>query len=306
MDRSSFDGTGISICSFFSLSSTENGQSFTWADRGYFAHIDGFPGIRRRWDPCVARSAFWSPVSSHFVPLTHTSSCNKCPLYRSLHSPASSRDEARSCWPVRKKLVTWRDQHVAHAHTPSRNSPPHKTPSDKPMSLSQSPTLFTPTVSQPLSRHQHQHHQIIVLEKATFTQVRGPTVAHWSMFCDQQPKRKGISKEPDKATSEPGEAKLLDAVAMLTLNLESEKISSSWPEHCLQDTEGQWARRPSPGGHRGIYHRGQNARDAAKNKGEQYRGHPQGKRPWCINTIALVARGEADHGRGGEDHAGPR
>ena len=49
---------------------------------------------------------------------------------------------------------------------------------------------------------------------------RGPTVAHWSMFGDQQPKRKGISKEP-------GEAKLLDAVAMLTLNLGSERRTTT-------------------------------------------------------------------------------
>ena len=40
------------------------------------------------------------------------------------------------------------------------------------------------------------------------------------MFGDQQPKRKGISKEPDRAISGSGEAKLLDAVEMLTLNLE--------------------------------------------------------------------------------------
>ena len=46
-------------------------------------------------------------------------------------------------------------------------------------------------------------------------QVRDTTVAHWSMFCDQQLKRKGISKKTDKATSEAGEGKLLDAVAML-------------------------------------------------------------------------------------------
>ena len=44
-------------------------------------------------------------------------------------------------------------------------------------------------------------------------------MTHGGMFGDQQPKREGISKEPDKATAEPGEVKLLDAVAMLTLNL---------------------------------------------------------------------------------------
>ena len=52
-------------------------------------------------------------------------------------------------------------------------------------------------------------------------------MAPWSLFGDQQPKRKGISKEPDKATSEPGEAKLLDAVAMLTINLESERKTTA-------------------------------------------------------------------------------
>ena len=51
---------------------------------------------------------------------------------------------------------------------------------------------------------------------STLTQVGGTTVALWSMFGDQQPKRKETSREPDKAMSEPGEVKLLDAVAMLT------------------------------------------------------------------------------------------
>ena len=46
------------------------------------------------------------------------------------------------------------------------------------------------------------------------------------MCGDQQPKRRGISKEPDKATSESGEAKLLDAVAMLTLDFESKRSTT--------------------------------------------------------------------------------
>ena len=44
---------------------------------------------------------------------------------------------------------------------------------------------------------------------------------------DQQLKRKGISKESDEAASESGEAKLLDAVAMLTLNSESERRTAA-------------------------------------------------------------------------------
>ena len=47
------------------------------------------------------------------------------------------------------------------------------------------------------------------------------------MIGDQQMKRKGISTESDKAASESREAKQLDAVAMLTLNLESERRTAA-------------------------------------------------------------------------------
>ena len=109
------------------------------------------------------------------------------------------------------------------------------------------------------------------------------------MFGDQQLKRKWISKESDKAASESGEAKLLDSVTMLTLNLESERRTTARDQNTvfklrkdselagpLQDgieaytIEGKNARE------------GQNARDAAKSKGEQYQGHPQGKRPGAL------------------------
>ena len=62
---------------------------------------------------------------------------------------------------------------------------------------------------------------------ATLTQVRGTTVVLWGIFGDQQPKRKWISRESNKAMSEPGEAKLLDAVAMRTLNLEFERRTTA-------------------------------------------------------------------------------
>ena len=66
--------------------------------------------------------------------------------------------------------------------------------------------LLQPLSVSLLSRHQHQYQQMIVL---------------------QQPRRKGILRGPDQAMSEPGEAKLLDAVAMLTLNLESERRTAA-------------------------------------------------------------------------------
>ena len=108
----------------------------------------------------------------------------------------------------------------------------------------------------------------------------GTTVARRSI--DQQPKRKGISKEPDRATSESGEAKLLDAVAMLTSNLRVREKNHS----CVQDTDSELAGtlRESI---EACTIEGQYARDAAKNKGEQYQGHPQGKRTDALLRLLL-------------------
>ena len=100
------------------------------------------------------------------------------------------------------------------------------------------------------------------------------------MFGDQQPKRKGISKEPDKATSESGEAKPPDAMAMLTLNLGSERRTTARDQNTVfklrKDSE--LAGTLQKGIEAYTIER-QNARNAAKNKGEHYQMHPLGKRP---------------------------
>ena len=100
------------------------------------------------------------------------------------------------------------------------------------------------------------------------------------MFGDQQLKRKRISKESDKAASESRDAKLLDAVAMLTLNLESERRTTARDQNTVfksrKDSELAGTLQE---GIEAYAIEGQNARDAVKNKGEQYQGHPQGKRP---------------------------
>ena len=116
----------------------------------------------------------------------------------------------------------------------------------------------------------------------------GAAVAHWSMFGDQRLKRKGISKESDKAASESGEAKLLDAVAMLTLNLESERRTTAHVQNTmiklrkgserLEQFVLQWHMPQFPLGRR---------LQAAKNKGEQYQRHPQGERSDALLRLLL-------------------
>ena len=82
MDRSSFDGTGISIRHFLLRFPHQKMDSHSHERvQDNWPTLMGFLGIRRRWDPCVARRAFRSSASSHFVPPADTSSCNKCPLY---------------------------------------------------------------------------------------------------------------------------------------------------------------------------------------------------------------------------------
>ena len=174
------------------------------------------------------------------------------------------------------------------AYTPSRNRPSHKTLSDKPLSLAQSPTFVcTPGQSVPESTSASAPANGRVAA-TTLTQVRDTTLAHWSMFGDQQPKRKGISKESDKATSEPGEAKQLDAVVMLRLNLESERRSTARDQNTVfkirKDSE---LAGPLQEGLEAYTTKGQNARDAAMIKGEQYQGHPQGKRPDALLRLLL-------------------
>ena len=105
-------------------------------------------------------------------------------------------------------------------------------------------------------------------------------MALWSMFGDQQPKRKETSREPDKAMSEPGEVKLLDTVAMLTSNLESERRTPARDQNTVfkLQKDSELAGTLQEGIEANTIE-GQNARDAAKIRCEQYQGHPQGKRP---------------------------
>ena len=177
-----------------------------------------------------------------------------------------------------------RQTNMLFKRTHSSNRPPHKTFSDKPLSLAQSPTLSAPTASQSPESTSASTPANDRVAAATLMQVwqykSGTTAAHWSMFGDQQPKRKGISKESDTTTSEPGEAKLLDAVVVLTLNLESERRATARD----QNTVFKIRKDNEPAGffQEGIEAHtieGQNGQDAAKNNGEQYQGHPQGKRP---------------------------
>ena len=76
--------------------------------------------------------------------------------------------------------------------------------SDKPMSACAITNIvYTHGHSAPLSRHQHQHQQNIVLQQPLKRKCEAQPWRIGAMFGDEQPKRKGISKEPDKATSEP-------------------------------------------------------------------------------------------------------
>ena len=85
-----------------------------------------------------------------------------------------------------------------------------------------------------------------------------------------------ILKEPDKATSEPGEVELLDAVAMLALNLESERRTTARDKNIVfkirNDSE---LAGPLQEG------------TEAKNEREQYEGHPQGKRLDALIRLLL-------------------
>ena len=110
-------------------------------------------------------------------------------------------------------------------------------------------------------------------------------MALWSMVGEQQPKRNGTSREPDKAMSEPREVKLLDAVAMLALNLESERTTTPRDQNIVFEL-----RKDSELAGKGIEAytiEGQNARDAAKSKGVQHQGHSQRKRPDALLRLLL-------------------